>query len=260
MFFASALSNSDNFSSPVLDFSNGKFADAQSTFPSNHPDFPNASIQYTSSPEDDSAYVNFTNLDSKYTIYQPTLSATTKNTYNNLGSYFFTGTDSRLDETKKVKIDGGYGPPLTAFTATADTENLKYFNIFKGDAYLYRPTGFLYMIGRKQYTDLYGNNGQNKPFLYNNPSPSVDDSQFNIAFEITIKVWKNIKDKNNKTASDYAKSKQNNTKGSFTIYDRTVTVSQDFKKSNPEVYAKSFEKVLSTFKYNNQILLDVFNP
>ena len=263
MFFASALSNSNNFSSPVLDFNNGNYADAQSTFPSNHPDFPNASIRYTSIPENDSAYVNFTNLESKYTSYQPTLSATTTNTYNNLGSYFFTGTDSRLDETKKVKIDGGYGPPLTAFTATADTENLKYYNIFKGDAYIYRPTGFLYMIGRKQYTDLYGDLGQIAPEFYNDVELwelSDDYKPFKQPFDVAIKVWKNIKDKNNKTASDYAKSKQNNTKGSFTIYDRTVTVSQDFKKSNPEVYAKSFEKVLSTFKYNNQILLDVFNP
>ena len=117
MFFASALANSNNFSSPVLDFSNGKFADAQSTFPSNHPDFPNASIQY-SDGTNFSAYVNFTNLDSKYTDYQPVQKAETTNTYNVQGSYYFPGTDSRLDETKKVKIEGGYGPPLTAFTAT----------------------------------------------------------------------------------------------------------------------------------------------
>jgi predicted chitinase len=31
----------------------------------------------------------------------------------------------------------------------------KYFNIFDGDAYRFRPRGFLYIVGRKQYYQIY---------------------------------------------------------------------------------------------------------
>jgi hypothetical protein len=39
-----------------------------------------------------------------------------------------------------------------------DSEQLtttKYYNIFEGDAYRFRPRGFLYIIGRKQYYEIY---------------------------------------------------------------------------------------------------------
>jgi hypothetical protein len=125
-----------------------------------------------------------------------------------------------------------------------------YYNIFKGDAYRYRPRGYLYMIGRKQYTDLYSDIGQLKPTSF--ATTEVD------AINVSVKVWKNNKIKDDKkTAFDYS----TNSNGSATIFTKCVNISQQYKSKGLENAFTSFEKVLTVFRdKNKQPLINYFNP
>ena len=271
MFFANALANSKNFTNPTLDFNNGDFFNAELKFPSNHPEKANKFIIYDEvDPNNPSgpnglAFVDVDGIDKKYLTYQPVFSADSINSYNERGAYFFNGTDRSLIESNKITIEGSYGPPITSFTATADSKTLKYYNIFPGDPYLYRPTGFLYIIGRKQYYDYL--NGL-FPEEYNNPD-NLQFIDFKTPFETAILSWKNIEGPNGKTASFYSTSKNNNSKGSFTIFNQTVQVAQQFitNQNKLEISAKAFEKVLTVFVKdttasagNRETLIDLFNP
>ena len=83
----------------------------------------------------------------------------TQSTYTfDYAYYFKSGTDSSLSEWNKVSFSGS--------KLTTDLSELTYYNIYKGDEYRYRPTGYLYMVGRKQYYDYYGNDGLITPETY----------------------------------------------------------------------------------------------
>jgi predicted chitinase len=126
------------------------------------------------------------------------------------------------------------------------TGTTKYYNIFEGDAYRFRPRGYLYVIGRKQYTDLFGDLGQTTP------------SYASIFPELTsIKVWQYLKDNTGKTAYQYSSTGN----GSATIFSKCVEISQQYPNYKLEESFSTFEKVLNIFvDNNNQPLINYFNP
>ena len=118
---------------------------------------------------------------------------------------------------------------------------------------MYRPVGFLYMIGRKQYFDLFGSDAINSPQTYYQPP-------FQRSFEIAYKVWTNIKDGNGKTGSEYSKTDVGGRLGSFTSFNQSRLASQQFKTKSIEDSAKVFQKVLNKFTHKGEPLIDFFNP
>jgi hypothetical protein len=129
--------------------------------------------------------------------------------------------------------------------------DLEYYNIFEGDAYRYKPRGYLYVIGRKQYTDILKDVGQTKPDVASNTEVE--------AMGTSIKVWKYLKDVQNKSAYDYSSSDT----GAATVYSRCIQISQRFSpKSNViENAFITFEKVLTNLtQKNGEPLINYFNP
>jgi hypothetical protein len=184
MFFANALVNSNNFQNDEFNWSNGEFSDNELKYPNN--------VEFSGETK---AYQISSNIisdsNNEYFTYTPTTTATTTSSENQEIAYYFQSTPSKLKEYDKVEFDNE-GKIIT------DLDSLKYYNVFQGDEYMYRPVGFLYMIGRKQYFDLFGEDAINSPQSY-------AQSTFQTKFEISYKVWKNIKDENNNTGSDYTK-------------------------------------------------------
>jgi hypothetical protein len=240
MFFANALVNSNNFQNEELNWSNGEFSDNELKYPPN-----------TEFSGETKAYQVSSNVISEsnngYFTYTPTTTATTTSIENSEIAYFYQGsTPPSLIEYDKV-----IGGPESALKIQLD--NLTYYNIFQGDEYMYRPVGFLYMIGRKQYFDLFGSDAINSPQSY-------AQSTFQRKFEISYKVWKNIKDKDGNTGSDYTKNKVGGRLGSFTSFNQSRLASQQFKPKSIEESAKVFQKVLNKFTYKVEPLIDFSNP
>lgn len=187
----------------------------------------------------------------KYFTVTPSFSAETQEGYNvDLAYYFKSGTDSSLSEWEKVTFEGN--------KVTTDLSTLTYYNIYKGDEYRYRPAGYLYMVGRKQYYDYYGENGLSTPqSYYNNNKLSLD---------VSVKVWKNAKEDGGttgKTAFDYSSEKnETGNLGSNVMFLKTKEISQQYKGTKPDATLKTFRKVLETFvdKKDKLPLIDFFNP
>ena len=59
----------------------------------------------------------------------------------------------------------------------------KYFNIFQGDAYRFKPRGYLYIVGRKQYYKYQQNIGDNPNLA------SIDETA---ALATSLYIWKNF--------------------------------------------------------------------
>ena len=239
MFFANALVNSNNFQDAEFNWSNGEFSDNELKYPNN--------VEFSGETK---AYQISSNIisdsNNEYFTYTPTTTATTTSSENQEIAYYFQSTPSKLKEYDKVEFDNE-GKIIT------DLDSLEYYNVFQGDEYMYRPVGFLYMIGRKQYFDLFGEDAINSPQSYT-------QSTFQRKFEITYKVWKNIKDENNYTGSDYTKNKVVGRLGSFTSFNQSRLASQQFKPKSIEESAKVFQKVLNKFTYKSEPLIDFFNP
>ena len=240
MFFANALVNSNNFQNEDFNWSNGEFSGNELKYPPN--------VEFSGETK---AYQESSNIisesNNEYFTYTPTTTATTSSFENQEIAYFYQGsTPSSLIEFNKVEFDN-------EGKITTDLDSLKYYNVFQGDEYMYRPVGFLYMIGRKQYFDLFGEEAINSPQSY-------AQSTFQRKFEITYKVWKNIKDENDNTGSDYTKNKVGGRLGSFTSFNQSRLASQQFKPKSIEESAKVFQKVLNKFTYKGEPLIDFFNP
>ena len=239
MFFANALVNSNNFQDAEFNWSNGEFSDNELKYPNN--------VEFSGETK---AYQISSNIisdsNNEYFTYTPTTTATTTSSENQEIAYYFQSTPSKLKEYDKVEFDNE-GKIITKL------DTLKYYNIFQGDEYMYRPVGFLYMIGRKQYFDLFGEDAINSPQSY-------AQSTFQTKFKISYKVWKNIKDENNNTGSDYTKTKVGARLGSFTSFNQSRLASQQFKPKSIEESAKVFQKVLNKFTYKSEPLIDFFNP
>jgi hypothetical protein len=240
MFFANALVNSNNFQDEDFNWSNGEFSDNELKYP-NNVEFSGETKAYQISSDVISESNN------KYFTYTPTTTATTTSFENQEIAYYYQGsTPDHLIEYDKVDFD-------TEGKITTKLDTLKYYNVFQGDEYMYRPVGFLYMIGRKQYFDLFGEDAINSPQSYAQPT-------FQRKFEITYKVWKNIKDENKNTGSEYSKKRSGARLGSFTSFNQSRLASQQFKRKSIEESAKVFQKVLNKFTYKGEPLIDFFNP
>jgi hypothetical protein len=125
-------------------------------------------------------------------------------------------------------------------------KTLTYYNIFKGDAYRFRPRGYLYMIGRKQYYDYDSVAAIKNPF-------SLSDTEKN-AILTSIKVWKKHK-KDKKVAYDFSNI------GNATSFSECVRISQQYKSPVIEVAFNTFENVLTIFTDSTGTpLIDYNNP
>lgn len=121
-----------------------------------------------------------------------------------------------------------------------DLYNPKYENIYSGDVYRFKPRGYLYVIGRKNYFEFYN---KNSTYIIN---PSDITQTPNSAFDAAVKVWKNQNDLKSpsKTAFDYAKAENG---GTSTYFSLTKEACQQFGGSSIEETFITFEKVLRTF-------------
>lgn len=141
---------------------------------------------------------------------------------------------------------------------------LKYYNIFQGDAYRYRPRGYLYMIGRRQYWDLNakGSNVNFSKFYLKTPELASETPEE--AFRTAFLVWTKLKDKNGKTPYDYTNNKtvSIDVAGSASTFLRTISSSQQLSEGNTTQNSfEVFEKVLTTFiGSDNQPLIDTNRP
>jgi hypothetical protein len=244
MFLTNMLSQSNNLQTKQISFDDGNYQDSEVIFDNNSP-FSGETKRYQNS-----SIEVVTGTSNNYFTYIPTLSADTSEIEKEDYAYYFNGTDSRLSEYTKVTFSASTGELLT------DLNTLRYYNIYKGDAQMYRPAGYLYMVGRKQYYDLFGEDAiKNPQKYYKDNSKSLD---------IAIKVWKNIKDGvSGKTASEYSKmANPTGNKGSNSIFEKTRKTCQHYQPKPIDDTAKIFRRVLETFrsKEDNLPLIDYFNP
>jgi hypothetical protein len=135
--------------------------------------------------------------------------------------------------------------------------NSPYGNIFFGDGYRFRPKGYLYVVGRKNYYDLIENfNGEGKKSIDN---PNIAPTE-EFAIKSAVAVWKGLKDPQNKqkTAYDYSSIKDD---GSATTLERCIDISCQYESLDKTKTFDVFEKVLTTFKgKDGQPLIDYDNP
>jgi hypothetical protein len=133
--------------------------------------------------------------------------------------------------------DIAYEIPQTNFNLSQE----KYGNIFPGDMYRFKPRGYLYVIGRKNYFEYYN---KNTSFIID---PTLITKTTNSAFDAAVNIWKRQTDGNNpsKTAFDYANVKENG--GTSTYFEFTVKACQQFGDVSKEESFITFEKVLRLF-------------
>jgi predicted chitinase len=167
----------------------------------------------------------------------------------------------KTPENKNIGLEPKYltvQPIFTGSTLSGGTEQIsytpkdnsgkfndkKYGNFFTGDAYRYKPRGYLYIIGRRQYFDFFGLDFYLKyPF-----SLSKNETQAMIS---ATKVWKELKDNNNKSSFDYINDAKQDS-GKSTIFSKTVEISQQLSEGKKiEKSFITFEKVLQNFTYKN---------
>ena len=245
MFFANVLSQSNNLKRNQIEWSKGEYQENEVKFPATST-FSGETARYT---KDSSEVVSGDN--NKYFTFTPSTSGETQSTYTfDYAYYFKSGTDSSLSEWNKVSFSGS--------KLTTDLSELTYYNIYKGDEYRYRPTGYLYMVGRKQYYDYYGNDGLITPeTYYKDRTKSLD---------VSVKVWKNVTEDGSttgKTAFDYSSVKnESGNLGSNAIFLKTKEISQKYKGTTNDKTLESFKKILETFvdKKDKIPLIDSFNP
>ena len=134
----------------------------------------------------------------------------------------------------------------------------KYYNIYLADAYRFRPRGYLYIVGRKQYFEWLSG-------VFDNPSLSIDSTKSTMSTSVI--VWTKLKENEsstpniNKTAYDYS-SKGNNEEGSAKAFNRTVEIVQQYNPAGEQKSFETFEKVLTIFvdKTDGFPLIDYNKP
>jgi hypothetical protein len=135
----------------------------------------------------------------------------------------------------------------------------KYFNIFPGDAYRFRPRGYLYVIGRKNYYDILDlqSIGLQQNLVISNPNSVTFNELTTIKF--SLDVWKNLKDKQKKSAFDYSSIKDDGSATTFKICYEIVYQGQS--SADDTTTFNVFEKVLTTFRgKDGQPLIDYDKP
>ena len=175
-------------------------------------------------------------IDDKYLTVQPIYTATTLGSSVNIP---IVGAISNVDNSNQLS----YIP--RAVNTKLKTEK-KYYNIFDGDPYRYKPRGYLYVIGRSQYYDFF----EPLPLLRQPNTVSLNETQAMVA---ATKVWTKLKDENNKSCFDYIKGAKEKS-GRATVFERTVVISQQLNESKKiENSFIIFEKVLQNFTFINDV-------
>ena len=134
---------------------------------------------------------------------------------------------------------------------------LTFYNIFPGDAYRFRPRGYLYFVGRKNYYNL------NESF----PDPLktyliINPNDLNITEKSTIfnslVVWKNLKDDKGKSALNYSSLSNDGSSASFT---KCIDIVHQGLGPSKEVSFTTFQNVLTLFKgKDGEPLIDFNKP
>jgi len=120
---------------------------------------------------------------------------------------------------------------------------------YPGDAWLFRPRGYLYVTGRQEYFD----SAYAKPNFTNPWKLSLFPDE---AFAIAVDVWKNKRISNKegtyeaKTAFEICQAG----KGGANIYTRTFTITGNDKEI--DLYFQNFEKVLLAFNLKKDFQLE----
>jgi hypothetical protein len=139
-------------------------------------------------------------------------------------------------------------------------EKLPYFNILNGDAYRFRPRGYLYLIGRKNYYDLTRQYFPNFPTQYNryiiNPNTSID-TEIN-TIKTSLSVWKGFSGSSNTTAYKLSSIPKD---GSAATFKASIDLVYQGFGPQDEVSFNVFEKVLTFCNgKDGQPLIDFDNP
>jgi hypothetical protein len=139
-----------------------------------------------------------------------------------------------------------------------DLIKLPYYNILPGDAYRFRPRGYLYLVGRKNYYNLnevFGGGAITKDLIIN---PNEVTSTEKRLVTSSLLVWKNLKDDTNKSAYDYSSLPND---GSSATFGKCIDIVHQGLGPSKEVTYNTFQKVLTTFVgEDNQPLIDYNNP
>ena len=201
-------------------------------------------------------YGNIDNPNNQNKIVKPVLTSdTTDNKYYTYQP-IFSGTSN---------ISSDLTGEFISFSPTDNTSKLddkKFLNTQTGDKYFFRPFGYLYVIGRKQYEDYAGGNlisiiSKRKSIEENNNLESLVSS-----FDASIWVWQNVEG-NGKTCFKTIDEQNKENQGKSTIFSRTVEISQQLDDSNKINESFSvFEKVLTNFVVSEQDktkLIDFFS-
>jgi len=261
MFLSSMLSNSNNLLNKEMQWKSENMAPWR--FPSDDLLNPNG-VRY---------YGNISTPDSNYLLSLPIFTGGSENdiSYNILGNdklkeYLINDqienrkkeineSLSKLDintltgKLEKEKLEKELADLLEKESNLINNKDVKYYNIFKGDDYRFKPRGYLYVIGRKQYTDIFKDAGQTEPEVIASKTETE-------AIKTSVKIWKYLKDKN-QTAYDFSSLDS----GAATVYSKCISISHQYEGKSIEESFITFEKVLTTLEQKNgEPLINYFNP
>lgn len=155
--------------------------------------------------------------------------------------------ENETDATKKENLKKELKKELQKEENLINT--LPYYNIFNGDAYRFKPRGYLYLIGRKQYNDFADSSAIT--------NPSKLSSTEEEAILTSINVWKKYtgNTNTNKTAFELSNT------GKASSYSLCVQIAQQYKSPGIESAFNSFENVLTVFTDGKGTpLIDFNNP
>jgi hypothetical protein len=167
-------------------------------------------------------------------------------------AYVSVGEPSEYEEVNTISIEGSTGDEISdeAFINIADAK-LKYYNIYPGDGWRFKPRGYLYITGRREYFEYSKSPlGFSSVFI----EPYTLENNFIESFNSAIYVWKTKKPTNESTLKGTYKNSYDAAGGNGTDKERDGT-SSDFALTNEisctnvtieEAY-NAFESVLLAF-------------
>ena len=184
-----------------------------------------------------------------YTVYETNLDGSFKKDSNDdlIPRTYDPGGGTVYDPPGNLQ-QNKYRPANTTFDPPVPEGDLAEFlgNKDPGDGYRYRPRGYLYINGKKEYKNAFATSQYGSYFK----KPDVITSTPQAAFRAAAFVWTNKKDikvgDKGKTANFYANGISSTLGGgNAASFARTILISQDT--PNPEKSFMIFEKVLSIY-------------
>jgi len=160
--------------------------------------------------------------------------------------------DSEYEEVNTISTKSSTGDEISdeAFVKIAAAK-LKYYNIYPGDGWRFKPRGYLYITGRREYFEYSKSPlGFSSVFI----EPYTLENNFIESFNAAIYVWKTKKPTNESTLKGPYKNSYDAAGGNGTDKERDGT-SSDFALTNeisctkvtPEEAYNAFESVLLAF-------------